>query len=295
MPTKQTKTALDMSRWRAIEWIDTHPGPGAYLSHQPEREFEVHGLKVVAFNAFHADMVWGRKVCEGNHHEELTKCAHCGARLRFVVVFRDEASGLHFPVGVDCAAFIESGFERHEWMEKRRIADIKESSNGSFYLSLEMPAWWWDLPAADRPDGYNAFKTKSALRDGKNRWRLQIWGDTRNQVMQRFADLAVHRAKGEEFARTRAEEAARVAAESIDYDEGQKLQRRGKAIDLRASTKKTPNGYKPVLKTLKGKLVWEGDSTHANRDFDGQRGTSALTVALRELRERLEATSEVGT
>lgn len=291
MKDKQSKLTRDMGQWRAIEWIDTRPGPGAYVSSTPVREFEVHGTNVMALNPFHADMVWGRAVCQGGHHGELQKCAHCGANLRYVVVFRDEANGLHFPVGEDCAAFIESGFARHEWMEKRRIADIKESKNGSFYLSLELPVWWWELPASERPDGLSAFKTQSRSREIGSKWLLQIWGDSRHQVMVRFAGLKELSARGEELLRLKADEAARVAAESIDYDEGQKLQRQGKAIDLRASTKKVANGYKPVLKTLKGKLMWEGDSTHQNRDFDGQRGTAALTVALQELRARLEAIS----
>ena len=93
-------------------------------------------------------------------------------------------------IGEDCAHFINSELNKQQWGEQRRLSDVKAvtTKNGErFTLSLEVPAWLWSLPKADRPAFLSFSKWEGPRRQTK--WYLTIWGETVCEVLTNWEIL----------------------------------------------------------------------------------------------------------
>jgi hypothetical protein len=79
--------------WTYYGTIDLKTFPGCFLSTQDAREFEpLPGIKVTAFNWFHADYLAAKEIMG---HD--LKCEHCGAYLSAAACIFVDAAGKYQP------------------------------------------------------------------------------------------------------------------------------------------------------------------------------------------------------
>jgi len=85
--------------------FDNHPEPGSYVG--PGGEFEVApGVTVHGTNFANAERRYLGGLLEtstGTRYGDGSQCDHCGARIRYVAVYRHKPTGDHIAVGETCA------------------------------------------------------------------------------------------------------------------------------------------------------------------------------------------------
>lgn len=177
----------------SYEWIGEidcrFVGKGAFVSYEWQ-DFEILGNTVCAANFIHAEYLALKRLLKKSESraEQSRQCDHCGAHLQYVVVLLDTTTGNHIGVGLDCAAYLDSGMKRKAWLEKRKEREIKEAKNNKFYHSRQAPAWIWKI--SPRPDWLKVSKSKL----GKNpQWFFFVWGDSTEEVTHRLGELEILR------------------------------------------------------------------------------------------------------
>lgn len=169
----------DTSGWDDIDWVDLIPERGAFVS--PTRsDFVIQGETVNALNWLHAHYVWLQRQVERSG-EEWSQCAVCNQIIRYAVVFRDPRGFVHI-VGQDCGRLINSGLNPKKYYERQfleRIKEIKTKNGQRFVLSLPVPAWFWDVPKADRPKWISLKRLDPG-------WYVTIWGETLGEVVEHY-------------------------------------------------------------------------------------------------------------
>jgi hypothetical protein len=180
---------MNLQKLYAIDEIDAYPGPGAFLSTRDKVEYKVYGVVVQAFNFMHAEYLACKQLVEASGGEWV-RCALCNQPLRWLVLCRDEESGLHHILGRDCAATLDAGLPTQSWDTKRKLRDIKEvqTKNGVRYIhKREVPSWFWKL---QRPSyvSVSAWERMVGRRKVKT-WYLTIWGEGVDEVLSNIEAL----------------------------------------------------------------------------------------------------------
>lgn len=129
-------TNFDPAAYTYVGSFDQYPEPGAFLnrSANPWDDYETDFGTVRAMTPEHAEYLGGRNLLDekGAHihygPEVGQDCDHCGARIRYVSIFR-HTFGQHIAVGTDCANQRFSCDSRRSYDIKRlkeRAASTKE-------------------------------------------------------------------------------------------------------------------------------------------------------------------------
>lgn len=166
------------------EWFQI--SAGAFVSFE-WRDFTVHGRTVRAANFLHAKVIVLSQFLResGSCYTESGQCDLCGAGIQNVVVFQDSEDGKYLAVGVDCAGFLESNFNRAGFERRKKESEIKKAKNGNFYHSRKAPWWIWN---AQRPAWLSVRKNDRP--GGRGEWYVFVWGETKEEVFHRLAEFS---------------------------------------------------------------------------------------------------------
>lgn len=105
---------LDPTEYEYVGSFDAYPRDGEFHSHDDKRPFDAYGVTVNAFNWVHAEYLALRHLLTTsttsawNDANEVDtwpggRCDHCGAHLRYVVVWLHTPTGSHMATGETCA------------------------------------------------------------------------------------------------------------------------------------------------------------------------------------------------
>jgi hypothetical protein len=173
---------FDPAAYEYVGSFDNWPEPGAFRSNC-QRDLETaFGLVLEALNWEHAEYVGGRQLLRERgakiHFDpdgDKNNCDHCGARCRYIVVFRHTPSGQVIAVGEQCANERFGCDSRRTYDIKRlreRVANKRERERafGAAVGFIEKTAPelrdWFLSPAADEVGGIFAQLAHKLVRYG---------------------------------------------------------------------------------------------------------------------------------
>ena len=188
--TKQDSSA-QVAGWTFYDVFDTQPLPGAYVSHTPAQDFDVHvGNHVVTIHALnwnHAE----HRAFEAEAERgggDLRRCELCGAHLRYAALFFDANDFMHV-VGQECANRVQAGVaDREEWAIAQSIKEAKEiqTKNGlRWKLDLHEPNGFRMIAWDKRPKYASTFTPKCRVgrRLIAGKPRVTLWANNEAELL----------------------------------------------------------------------------------------------------------------
>jgi len=225
---------FDPEQYEWVDGFDNQPEPGSYVSLSEPQTFAMDdGTQQVGTNYANAHDRWLRGLVERSttaRYGDCFQCDHCGARIRYVGVFRHRPTGDHIAVGETCAdgrfTYSKATFDR-----LRKQAQLARKTQRLLTAWTEYrethPADWDALAAAANPFIQNVLAKGRRYGDISDRQLAAIVSALAREVQE-------------------AEEPEEVAAATIPVPEGAAILLEGTVL----ATKVQDGYYGSTLKML---------------------------------------------